>query len=256
MTYRLARVLPLLTALCLPACIIDLSGDLDDHIGRTCIGVDARLETITVDEPIHAVVVDSGVGNIDVATHAEPGARVEAKLFGAEPGRSWLHVEDGVLRVGLRCDGCCGGNLTIHVPDTARLEADLGSGDVEVSGLSEAVDVHVHTGNIDLSELSGTLDLHVDSGNIEGNALAGPAATAYVDTGNVSLAFEPQAPLESLAVEADTGNVDLRIPRGTYELELQTGVGNVSVDEVRHDTGADRRVSVELGTGNIDVHGH
>ncbi|MCA9708938.1 MAG: hypothetical protein KDK70_24040 [Myxococcales bacterium] len=259
MTHRALRLVPLLTSLCLPACIIDLDGDLgstiEGHLQPACVGVDAHSEQVTVDEPIHAVVVDNGVGDVTVRTHDEPGARVEADLFGDDPSEPWLRVEDGVLRVDASCKGCCGADLVLTVPATAALTVELGVGDLDVVGLQGAADLRVSTGDMTLGQLGGPLVLHVDTGEIEGEALEGAEATAHVGTGDVSLAYGPQAALESVTVDVGVGEVDLRVPAGSYDLHLDSGVGDVDVAGLQHGGGAQPRIQVDVGTGDIDVHG-
>lgn len=253
MTFRCIRPLPLLVAFLLPACVIDLDGDLLDG---ACLDANPRTETVTIDEPIHAVVIDNGTGDVTVRPHDDPGARVDAKFYGDGPDGSWLRVEDGVLHVVVDCKGCCGADLALTVPAAAELDIELGTGDVEVSDRSGSVDVDLGTGDIELERVGGALVLSVGTGDIEGEELAGPAASAELGTGDISLDFEPQAPLETVAIEIGTGSVELQVPDGAYDLDLQTGTGEVSTDDLRHEAGADRRIAVSVGTGTIDVRGH
>ncbi|MEM9457012.1 MAG: DUF4097 family beta strand repeat-containing protein [Myxococcota bacterium] len=252
MTFHFRR-LPLLVAFLLPACVIDLDGDLLDG---ACIDADPRTETVTIDEPIHAVVIDNGTGDINVRAHDDPGARVDAKFYGDGPDGSWLRVEDGVLHVVVDCEGCCGADLTLTVPAAAELDVELGTGDVEVSDRSGSVDVDLGTGDIELERVAGALVLSVGTGDIEGEELAGPAATAELGTGDISLDFDPAAPPQTVAIEAGTASVDLHLPNGTYDLDLQTDTGEISTDDLHHEAGADRRIAVSVGTGTIDVRGH
>ena len=259
MTYRLAQTLPLLTALCLPACVIDLSGDLgetiEDHLEAVCVGVDVRSEHVTIDEPIRAVVIDSGVGDIAVRPHDQPGAEIDAEIFGDDLDGSWLRVDDGVLHVNVDCSGCCGGDLELRVPSAADLAVDLRTGDVEVTGLSGTVDIDLDTGDMELEALGGPLDLHLNTGAIEARGLTSAEADAQAGTGDVSLAYDATASVEAIGVRVGTGAVDLRVPPGTYGLDLQTGIGEVDVDDLQHHAEADPQISVEVGTGAIDVRG-
>lgn len=259
MIYRFFRALPLLSSLALPGCVIDLGGDLGDTIESrlegACIGVDVRTQSVTIDEPIHAVVVENGVGDITVRTHDASGAQVDAELFGDDLGDGWMRVEAGVLYVGTSCDGCCGGDLTLAVPAQAELTVDLSVGDVEIRDLRGKADVHVGTGDIELDQVGGELVLDVNTGSIDGKALTGSKAAANIGTGDISLTYDPSAPLEAVTVDLGVGAVELRVPAGTYALDLDPGVGAVSVEGLEEVYGARRRIHVNVGTGDIDVEG-
>lgn len=257
-TLRLLSVLPLLLgALSLPACVIELDGDIRDHLGGHCQGNAPHVERFTIDEPITAIVVDGGVGNVTVHAHAQEDVVIEASLFGergdAEPR---LDVRDGVLHVDVECDGigCCGADLDLAVPTAVTLEVDLGVGDVVVAGLAGAVDVDVGTGDIEVVELAAGLGLHTGTGTIEGRGLRSTSAWLDVGTGDVSLSYDPAAELDALAVDVGVGAVTLRIPEGSYDLRLETGVGDASISAGLGDqAGASGRIEVDVGTGDIHV---
>lgn len=259
----LRHALPLaLSTLCVPACIIELDGDLAEtieaHIDASCVGGDARSEQFTIEEPIHAVVVDGGVGDITVRSHAEPGVRGEAELFAdsgdAEP---LLRVEDGVLHVSIDCSGrgCCGADLSLAIPADASLEIGHGVGDVDVADLTGLVAIDVGTGDIELDNLGGTLGLNTGTGSIEGHDLRGSEVVADVGTGDITLRYEDDAPLSVVHIDLGVGAVELSVPGGGYALNLDRGVGDVDVSGVEDRGDSGRRIDVDVGTGDIDIRG-
>ncbi len=259
----LRHALPLaLSALCLPACIIELDGDLaetiEGHIDASCIGGDARSESFTIEEPIHAVVVDGGVGNVTVRSHAEPGVRGEADLF-ADGGRAEpiLRVEDGVLHVGVDCSGrgCCGADFSLVIPTAADLEVGLGVGDVDVADISGLVTIDVGTGDIELDALGGRLGLNTGTGSIEGKDLRGSEVVADIGTGDIMLRYDDDAPLEMVRVDLGVGAVELSVPGGGYALDLDRGVGDMDVSGIDDRDDSGRRIHVDVGTGDIEIRG-
>jgi hypothetical protein len=258
MTYPRLRTLPLvLAALLAPAaCVIELDGHHYDHHGG-CRGGDPRTERYTIDEPITAVIVDAGVTEVKVRAHAQEGVIVDAALLGDDRGpEPQLRVEGGVLHVSTTCDsGCCADELSLAIPTAATFELELGVGDVTVAGLAGAVELDVGTGNVDLEQLAGGLSLHIGTGEIHGRGLLGADAWVEVDVGNVSLAYELAASLESILVEVGVGDVGLRVPEGDYDLRLFAGVGDASVSDVQDRDEASRHIHVDVGVGNIDVRG-
>lgn len=257
MTYARLCILPLLLTALAPACVIELDA-LEDlgALGR-CHRGDPKIEHYTIDEPIRAVVVDGGVGDLHVHGHAEAGVVIDAALFGSrEQPEPHLRVDDGVLYVTTQCDtGCCEADLTLAIPSAASLEIDHGVGNVTVTELEGTVDVDLGTGDIQLDELAGALGLGTGTGRIQGHGLRGASAWADVGTGDVTLIYDPAAAPAAIGVDVGVGAVDLRVPEGAYDLQLSTGVGDVSVSNLHDDRDAGRRIAVDVGTGEIEVRG-
>lgn len=248
-------VLPTLAS----GCVIELDGDLRDHIGRGCFGqASGTHERIVVDEPFSTVVVDGGVGDIRIHTQRDAGAVVNADLYGDDGGpKARVHVSGGVLHVEVECGSldCCGADLDIAVPAEVDVEVGLGVGDLDVLGIAGLVTLDVGVGDIGLEHVSGGLDVHAGTGDIDGRGLRSADAWIEAGTGDVSLEWAADADPNAIAVELGVGAVELAVPHGSYDLRLEAGVGDIDVDDLRDEGGASKRISVEVGTGDIEISG-
>jgi len=202
-------------------------------LGACVVAVSANVE---IDEPVDAVDITLGVG--DLTVQAEPGNVVlEAELGGLSDSELDYEVVDRELVVDASCgdQALCGGQLDVTMPARTGLTARVGTGSVDVDGLS------------------GPLFLTCNAGSIDGRALASDQATVEVDVGDVGLRFR-QRPTD-LAATVATGNVTITVPSGAYDLRLEADRGSIDTRGVSADPAASEVISVSVGTGNIDIIG-
>lgn len=264
MNLRTLRLCSLLVVpLLVPGCFIqldgELSGEIREHLKGACWGDDMiASEHVTIEETVTAVVIDGGVGDIEVRTHAAPGAVVHADVFGDDDDPTpRIRMEGSVLHVDVDCgdSSCCAADLELTIPATATLEVGLGVGDVSVSGVGGTTQIDLEVGDIGLNAVAGDLQLDTGTGSIDGEDLRGAAARVDVGTGDVDLQWSAMASVDSIAVDVGVGSVDLGVPAGSYDLRLDTGVGDVDTDGLRGDGAAPSSISVDVGTGDISIDG-
>ncbi|MEX1367565.1 MAG: hypothetical protein AB1Z98_30835 [Nannocystaceae bacterium] len=265
MNLRTLRISSLLVVpLLLPGCFIQLDGELGgeirEHLKGACWGDDMiASEHVTIEEAVTAVVVDGGVGDIEVRTHAAPGAVVHADVFGDDDDgpTARVRMEGSVLHVDVDCgdSDCCAADLELTIPATATLEVGLGVGDVSVSDVAGTTQIDLEVGDIGLHAVAGDLQLDTGTGSIDGEDLRGAAARVDVGTGDVDLKWSASATLDSIAVDVGVGSVDLEVPAGSYDLRLDAGVGDVDTDGLRADGAAPGSILVDVGTGDISIDG-
>lgn len=52
-----------------------------------------------------------------------------------------------------------------------------------------------------------------------------------------------------------TGDIVLDLPGGAYDLDLETGLGDLELAGIRNDNAADAALRLHTGLGDIDVNG-
>lgn len=131
--------------------------------------------------------------------------------------------------------------LTLRVP-SGRFESD---------GLFGAVDVEADSGQVTLRGGAESLRAEVRSGSFEFRGEAPGGAELEVRSGLLDVELEGPRP-ERLDVRVRSGSADLTVPPGAYRVETTVGSGSID-SEVRHDPGADARISlsVESGSGRL-----
>ena len=187
---------------------------------------------------VSRVEVTARSGTIQVRPGADGSSRVDRFLRWTGDAKPQLtqEVRGDVLHVEAACaddDEDCETELVITVPAGSAVKADLGAGNVAVTGLP------------------GAQDLSTSAGNVSGVGLGAAPVTARTPAGNVDLTFASAPP--TVDAEATAGNVTVRLPRGpVYEVDATTTAGNTRV-EVPDTPGAQYRVKARSSAGNVSV---
>lgn len=184
------------------------------------------------------VEVEARAGTIQVRPGADGSSRVDRFLRWSGDAKPQVtqEVRGDVLRVVATCadDGDdCNTELVVTVPAATAVTADLGAGNVAVTGLS------------------GEQDLSSGAGNVAGVDLGAAPVTARTPAGNVDLGFAAAPP--TVDAESSAGNVTVRVPVGpVYEVDARSSAGTTRV-EVPDTPGADHRITATSSAGNVSV---
>jgi hypothetical protein len=177
-------------------------------------GGEREEQSFTVEQPVEAVDLEIGAGEIDVV--GEDRSTVEGEVTlqwrGDRPELT-EEVRDGTLVLRQDCSQC-GFQYTVQVP-----------------------------ADVDLTLAAAT-------GSIDGRGLRGESVAVDVGTGDVDLTFD--AAPRDVVVEAGTGDVDIEVPDEPYDVTTDVGVGDTSVD-VNQSGDADRSITVEVGVGQAAI---
>lgn len=226
--------------------------------------------------PVQSVVADLGAGDLTVRIADVTEATVRRTLrWTGDPPQLDAWVEGDALRLGVECRAgqwVCRVDHEVLLPETAAIDAHLGSGDVWIEGLSSPITVDVGSGDVDLyrivgdavltagsgdltvEELEGTLDAEAHSGDV---TLMGATSTDVVAlAGSGDLVLDLAAAPLSLLAETGSGDVDLYLPSGAYRVHTDTGSGDVAIDGIDNVASADHVVDVSTGSGDITIDGH
>lgn len=189
-------------------------------------------ETVTITEPVDRIAIDVAAGDVRVRATSGPVRLIST--FGGASGDTLGHsVQDGLLSVNYDCK-LCGGELTVEAPPEVDLALTLGAGDLTVDDMAGAVLADVHAG-------SAAVHRH------------GPATVDVVaDLGDVEVDFVVPPP--ALTVQLGTGDVEITLPSGAYNLDLTAGSGSVRIDGIEHDPESPSQITASVGTGSIEVH--
>jgi hypothetical protein len=182
-------------------------------------------------------------GGGDVTVHNGSGVRIAqrtSKVAAARmhPQRTLAH---GTLTIRDACAGgsflgraSCSADYDVTVPEGVALVLSTVSGDVTLDSVAQAAQVRTVSGDIDASGCLARLDARTVAGDV---------------------AVETRCAPRTLFVETNSGDVELTIPRGSYDLTTDSASGDVSVNGVVDAPGATRIVRVVTSGGDIDVEG-
>lgn len=145
----------------------------------------------------------------------------------------------------------CGVGLTIDVPASTQVQADVGSGSLSVNGLSGPLRVSATTGSITLTYDSGPVLAQATAGSISARGLTSPRVTAAVGGGSLLLHFA-SAP-QSLALAVGSGSGRIALPHGTSYRITRHGPGVLRVAAGLAAPGSGRLLTARLGRGAITL---
>lgn len=210
---------------------------------------------------VKSVQLDTGSGDVSIVQGATgTPVRVRARITRSfsTPERA-DSVSGGVLTLGADCRswfGDCGVDYDITVPPGTRVDADVGSGDVRLTGLRTRSPLVVRggSGDLDLRDVSApAVDLRVGSGNIVADLRRSPLVSVELGSGDLALALGGTP--KRVRASTGSGDIELMVPAApSYRIDTDTGSGDVTADEALvHDDRSPRLLSVSTGSGDVDL---
>ncbi|GAB1512150.1 DUF4097 family beta strand repeat-containing protein [Actinophytocola sp. KF-1] len=186
---------------------------------------------------------DSGDVRIKVGDGAGVGRTV--RYGDDKPGKTY-RVEDGVLIV----EACPVRNCTIDydvtVPAEVKVSGHVDSGNVEVTGVATA-NVAAESGDITVRDVAGVVNASVQSGSVDLDGIGG-AVVAGAESGDVRVGLDA---VESVAVETQSGNIEVTVPSGQYHVTASTESGDLTNDLDDDPSGTPIEASAQ--SGNVTI---
>lgn len=189
----------------------------------------------TISQPVRAVHIDNGAGQITVR-RGDPGGgivvRRDIDYHTDQPPTPGQTVADGTLNLTSNCD--CGIAYDVTVPE------------------SVAVTIVDNAGEVTLDGLAGPIDVTDSAGRVQGQDLRAPRVKVDASAGSIDLAFAA-APTD-VSAHSNSGAVTVSVPGGPYAVDATADAGNRSV-EVPTDPAAARHVTAGSHAGAVTVQG-
>jgi hypothetical protein len=208
--------------------------------------------------PITALLVNAPGGNVIVRPGRVRRVRVASSLTWVlgRPvvSQTW---RGKALRISVRCTRPdlfedCAASLDLTVPAGVVVRADVGSGNVSVSGLAGSLHLAATSGSITLGQVTGSVWATATTGSISGRRLSSARLHASVSSGAMALTFSTAPSLLSLAV--GSGSADVTVPPGTsYRIVRARGPGLLEFQPSLDDPDAARLLTANAGSGTISV---
>lgn len=217
---------------------------------------------------ITSVRVLPGAGDVVVRATGAPGSvRVKrvVRYQGGEP-RTAHRIEGEELVLDTDCGPRCSISYEVTAPpgvavkgETGSGDVDLsragavdlqvGSGDVRVAGATGPVRVETGSGDIEVVDVATAVTLRASSGDISARGLGDGGVDAEANSGRVTLELAEPA---SVRAHASSGDVELVVPAGSYQVRSDVGSGNVEV-AVPNTPGAPLVLDLSTGSGDLRV---
>ena len=226
---------------------------------------DTYTETVAVTE----IRLDGGSGELTV----RPGvagqveiSRVVRYRGDTAPTERRHRTEGTALMLSSDCGRNCSISYTIAAPrgvkvtghsDSGNLELSgvstvdlrLGSGEIIVKDATGSVRLEADSGNIDLTAVDGTLSARTGSGEIQARDIRSNSVNLIADSGNIGLTMATPADVQ---IQTGSGEINLNVPTGDYQVDAQAGSGEVNIDVPSVATAANL-LHLRADSGNISV---
>ena len=219
-------------------CLLALTTTLAAFSLSGCLDEPDRVEEFDYTDAVERVELRSRSGDVEV--QVDPSVQqtyVRASVYG-DATEVLARFENGVLDLRHDCPKRfrrCGVDWLVVLPPSEApriFDASAGSGDIDFFDTEGTLVVHTGSGDIGLHDVIATdVDLETGSGDI------GARVTGF----------------ESLRAKTGSGDVGLGVPGGGYQLDIDTGSGDVSKRGVSGDARAERVLEIRTGSGDVAV---
>jgi hypothetical protein len=244
-----------------------------------------------------ALTIDTGSGYIHItpgpagSIHIVGHVHSSKGLFSGSPEENVRHVTDNPpivqngneVEVGMHTHyNNVSIDYVVTAPGGTSVNANSGSGDLNISGLNAPLKASTGSGDIDANSLTGDVSLGTGSGEIRAQ-MSGSHSTraetgsgsiklvgvtggldAKTGSGDISISGQPG---DNWKLETGSGSVTLNTGHSAYNLDFSTGSGSVHSDPAftTHGTldrnhvtgqinGGGPMVRVNTGSGDIRIH--
>lgn len=235
----------------------------------------------TIEETITSVRFDNDAGNVRIRTGDQASVHREVHYSDDKPGDTFRVEKDALVlescqqrncwvdyEIVVPADTTVNGHLdsgSVELTGVAGANIESESGDVSVRDVAGAVNVKAESGSIELVDIGskvvagaesgdvtvqnvrGGVTLKASSGDVSARGIDG-AATVESDSGSVTV--ELSSP-QDVSAHADSGNVDVTVPKAAYQVTTSTDSGDVDNAVTADSTG--HRIDLETESGNITV---
>lgn len=157
-------------------------------------------------------------------------------------------------------DGNCSGKSawTITIPENTRVKFNSASGDIEINGVTNSIDVNTASGDIKLSNLKGKIKLNTASGDVKLNTINSNLKlnTASGDIDAENLDGKIKIITASGDVDINKANGELYVNSASGEIEAKNLNGNIKINTASGDIdieNAKGELSVNSASGEIEA---
>ncbi|MDM4720282.1 DUF4097 family beta strand repeat-containing protein [Micromonospora sp. WMMA1363] len=231
-----------------------------------CDNLSFRRLDFDATETVEITTVRVLPGSGDVVVRATgPAGSVRVKRVmryqGAQPETTY-RIDDAELVLDTGCGPRCSlsyevvappgvavqgktGSGNVDVTRTGAVDLKVGSGDVRVAGAGGPVRVETGSGDIEVVDVATPVTLRASSGDITARRI-GAVVDAETSSGQVTVELATPA---SVRAHSSSGDVELVVPAGSYQVRSEIGSGRAELDVPDTPT-ATLMLDVATGSGN------
>jgi len=216
---------------------------------------------VSVPFELSALKITTGDGAVSVDINPGPAGTLlinrDMRWTSDEKPKITEEWDGRTLRLDIRCDDSgalgsssyCESAYTLFVPPETDVEAATTVGDLSISDMLGGVRLTTISGAVRADRLPGSVWARSSSGSVWASALSGGRADLESGAGDVRVDFMDE-PAEVRAVARVAGDVDVRVPVGSYDVTAEGRRTEVQVDSSKD---ADRKIEARAPLGTVRV---
>ncbi|MEU8242152.1 DUF4097 family beta strand repeat-containing protein [Actinoplanes missouriensis] len=251
MSRRVALVLAAASMVALTGC--------DGVVGATMTFDDTETAKIT------DIVMSGASGDVVITTGSVTETRIKRVVRGsANPGPSY-RLTGSTLDISTECGHRCSVSYEIVAPAGVAVRGKVTSGDMRFSGTG-GVDLNLTSGDVIVENATGPVKVQATSGDLQ--VIGAPSLSVDFTSGNV-IAERIAGPIQAKATSGDlqmdlstpasvtasvqSGDLNLTVPEGAYQIRTDTGSGDEIVENLRNDPRASNVIDLRTRSGDLFV---
>lgn len=197
----------------------------------------------TLSQPVSEVRFSNDSGGVKITVGDKFEVRRTVGYRDTKPGKTY-RMDGGALVLENCPERNCWVDYDVTVPEGTKVSGQLDSGSVEVAGVASA-NVSVESGDVTVRDVAGEVNATAQSGNINLSGIGGAVVTS-AESGNVTVSLTDA---NNVTASAQSGNVQVTVPKGDYQVEIQSEHEGVRNDVGDGSTGP----KIDLRTESGDV---
>jgi len=209
--------------------------------------------TYPVSPPVHTLVINNRVGDVQVTGGAGPVSVTERIRYRHQLPHTTHAVRAGTLTLTGSCpiSQACDVEYHVRVPPATKVTIDDRVGNIRLTALTGQVAVRISAGGIALRSLSGAVQVSNHAGSLSGSGMSSATATMSTFVGSIDVSFS--AAPATVAATTTIGSVSLRLPRGVvYDIHASATVGSVHVT-VPQAGSSPHSITARTQTGSVTI---
>lgn len=183
---------------------------------------------------VERVELHLGSGDVEVRPSDSEETRLDLSFGGLSATPVGPERRGDTVHIDLVCDGACGGDAILEVPDGIELDLAVHRGDLHLEDiLAESVDMRLGAGDLEAEWL--------DAARVGMAVGAGEGSVELVEVG-------------CLWVEVGAGQAQIRVPAGAYAVDATVGAGALELGRgITRDPDAERCLHAAVDMGHLEV---
>lgn len=177
-----------------------------------------KTDTYTYSQSIKHVVIKADAGDVEIVKGGRAVEVKETRDYLIDSPDMKRTVEHGVLTLEAKCDSLlfpvCGTDYRIEIPRGVTIEARTHVGDIDAKGIeSRRIEARANVG-----------DIHVES-----------------------------ARRGDITARTNVGDVEVKVPGGTYDVDVDTNVGDRDIDDIDSRDRVRHAIEARTNVGDVSV---